>query len=149
MSLDNPPAGTQGNDNPSGVLTRAEERLSVSLPVRISGRVRLVKYVETETVTHTVEVRRERLRVEESNEPSTDSTDQGPALAEVSPYDWQQDEFEVILHEEQVEIIKRVVAVETVHVRTSIITTDQAVSADLAREQIELASEPGRLDGAR
>ncbi len=130
-------------------ITLSEERLRVSLPVRISGRVRLVKYIETETVTQTVEVRREKLRIEESDEPSTDGTDQGPALAGAAPYDWQQDEFEVILHEEQVEIIKRVVAVETVRVRTRIITTDQAVSADLGREQIELVSEPGPVSTAR
>lgn len=74
----------------------------------------------------------------------TDSTDQAPARTDVLPYRWQQEEFELVLHEEQVEMIKRVVAVEKVRVRTRIVTTDQAVSADRTREQAELVTKQGR-----
>lgn len=123
------------------VITLSEEQLRVSSPVRVRGRVRLIKYVETETVTQTVQVRREHLRVEVPAEELA-GTDQPiqTASADNSDYSWLPQEFEFVLHEERVEMVKTVVGVEKVHVRTRIVTTDQPVSAELGREQIELST---------
>ena len=138
---------TPGSPSSPGVMagpeaiTLSKERLTVSLPVRVSGRVRLIKYVETETVTQTVEVRKEKLRVEESPAELTgDDQLTQTAPEDGSAYSWQPQTFDLILHEERVEIVKTVVAVEKVKVRTAIHTTDQTVSADLSHEQIELSS---------
>lgn len=138
---------TPGSPSPLGemaspdVVTLSEEQLRVSLPVRVSGRVRLVKYVETETVTQMVEVRREKLRIEEAaDEPAENDLSAERSAADLSSYSWQQQDFDLILHEEQIEIVKTVVAVEKVQVRTRILTTDEAVSAQVGHEQIELTS---------
>lgn len=139
---------TPGSPNSPGetefpdAITLSEERLRMSLPVRVSGRVRLVKYVETQTVTQTVEVRRERLRVEESAKQLCDDQPNQTAPAEGLAYSWQPQDFDVVLHEERVEILKTVVAVENVHIRTRIVTADQALSVELGREQIELSTSP-------
>jgi stress response protein YsnF len=52
-------------DNDSDpVLTRSEEELWIATVRREAQRARLTRYVETETVTKTVEVRHEQVRVE-------------------------------------------------------------------------------------
>ncbi len=135
-----PEPGRCSADDPADVTLFAE-RGQISLPVRVFSRVRLVKYVETETVTHTVEIRRERLRVEEVPQPLQDGTDtEQPATTGLS-YDWQPQSVDIVLHEEQVEISTRTVPVERIQVRTRVVTTDTAVTADLQREDIELSSE--------
>ena len=143
MSVEDRAVPTPATDSLEA-MTLSEERLRVALPVRVSNRVRLIKYVESETVTRTVEVRREKLRVEELAEADLGN---GPTPAAAQPYDWQQPDFEVILHEEQVEITKTVVAVEKIHVRTRVVSTDAVVAADLGQEQVELESTPAETVG--
>jgi stress response protein YsnF len=74
-------------------MTRSEEELRVGTTQRERGRVRLRKYVTTETVEQAVPMRRERVRVQ--REPITDANldaaTSGPDISEV--------EHEVVLHE--------------------------------------------------
>jgi uncharacterized protein (TIGR02271 family) len=76
-------------------MTRSEENVTIGTRDEERGRVRLRKWVETEHVTETVPVRKEKAVVE--REPITDENiDQvadGPAISE--------EEHEVVLHEER------------------------------------------------
>src|SRR5689334_13456323 len=105
-------AGTAGRDT-SGpttddAMTRSEEELNVGTREREAGRLRLRKWVETEPVQTTVEVRREKARIE--REPITDANVgdamDGPAISE--------EEHEVVLHAEEPVVEKRVVPKERV-----------------------------------
>lgn len=62
----NHPYGRQPSDapQPDAVITRSEEELRIITHRREAQRARLIKYVETEPQTRTVEVRHERVRVE-------------------------------------------------------------------------------------
>jgi len=112
-------------------MTRSEEEVRVGTQQREAGRVRLRKYVVTEQVTQTVPVRREEVRVE--REPITDAnvgdaTD-GPAISE--------EEHEVVLHEEEPVVEKRVVPKERVRLDKDTVTDEVEVSEEVRKEQIE------------
>lgn len=65
----NSPAGAAGA---RGVeVVRSEERLRFRTDVKVSGRALLRKYIVTETVTQTFQVRHEAVRVE--HKPLTDA----------------------------------------------------------------------------
>jgi uncharacterized protein (TIGR02271 family) len=109
--------GTVGHDT-SGpttddAMTRSEEEVRVGTQSQESGRVRLRKYVETEHVTQTVPVRKEKAVLE--REPITDANvDQaldGPAISE--------EEHEVVLSEERPVVQKEAVPVERVRLGMS------------------------------
>lgn len=71
----NPPDGQAPE---SGVVvTRSEEELRIITRRRETQRARLIKYVEPEPQTSTVELRRERVRVE--YEPISEGWRTGPA----------------------------------------------------------------------
>ena len=116
-------------------MTRSEEELRVGTAERESGRVRLRKYVVTEQVQQTVPVRREEVRVE--REPITDgNVDQaldGPAISE--------EEHEVVLHEEEPVVEKRVVPKERVRLEKDSVTEDAQVSEEVRKERIEAEGE--------
>jgi len=128
-------AGTVGHDT-SGpptddAMTRSEEELRVGTTQRETGRARLRKHVVTEMVTKTVPVSREEVRIE--REPITDAnrgqaTD-GPDISE--------EEHEVVLHEEEPVVEKRVVAKERVNLGKETVTEDQEVSEEVRKEQID------------
>ena len=113
-------------------ITRSEEQLQVGKQTVETGRARLRKYVTTETVTQTVPVSHEQVRLE--REPITDgnrgSAMSGPAISE--------EEHEVVLHEDVPVVQKDAVAVERVRVDKAAVTDQQQVSADVRKEQIEL-----------
>lgn len=110
-------------------ITRSEEELLVERTFRPHERVRLVKRVVTESITQTVELRREELRVERE---TLDEGERGGALgARAQP-------LEIVLHEEQVLIEKRVVPRERVRVTKQLITEQRPLSAELRREKIVL-----------
>ena len=116
-------------------MTRSEEEIAVGTTAREAGRARLRKYVVTEHVQTTVPVRREEVRVE--REPITDAnigdaTD-GPAISE--------EEHEVVLHEEQPVVEKRVVPKERVRLDKETVTEEQQVSEEVRKEQIEMEGE--------
>lgn len=124
-------ADATGTD-PTGAMTRSEERLNVGTQNVQTGRARLRKHIVTEQQTVTVPVQHEELRVE--SEPITDANataaTEGPALSE--------EEHEVTLSEERVVVNKETVPVERVRVGTETVTEQQEVTEDVAHEEIEL-----------
>lgn len=123
------PDGTDG----AMVVTRSEEELLVGRTWRARERVRVRKRVVSETMTYTVEVRREELVIERE-----------PASGSAVPHDQPSDDdagLEIVLHEEQVVLEKRVVPRERVRVRKERITEERAVSADLRREEVDIQAE--------
>ena len=132
------PAGDHDDDghdtsgpNTDDAMTRSEEELRVGTAERETGRVRLRKYVVTENVTRTVPVRREEVRLE--REPITDANrDQALSGADIS-----EEEHEVVLHEEEPVVEKRVVAKERVSLGKETVTDEREVSEEVRKEQIE------------
>jgi uncharacterized protein (TIGR02271 family) len=116
-------------------MTRSEEELRVGTETRERGRVRLRKYVTTETQQVTVPVRREEVRVE--REPITDATS-GPAISE--------EEHEVTLREEEVVVEKRAVPKERVRLDTETVTDERQVSEEVRKEQIQVDGDQDRLN---
>jgi len=113
-------------------MTRTEEQLQVGTQTRETGRARMRKYVVTEQVSQTVPVRKEQARL--VSEPITDANRgeamSGPAISE--------EEHEVVLHDEVAVAEKEAVPVERVRLDTTTVTEQETVSADVAKEQIEL-----------
>ena len=113
-------------------MTRSEEELRVGTTQRERGRVRLRKYVTTETQQVTVPLQREEVRVE--REPITDANlgdaTSGPAISE--------EEHEVTLHEETPVVDKRAVPKERVRLDTETVTDERQVSDEVRKEQIEV-----------
>jgi uncharacterized protein (TIGR02271 family) len=136
--------GTVGHDT-SGpttdeAMTRSEEELRIGTQREEAGSARLVKSVETEQVTETVPVERERAVV--SREPITDANVgqamDGPAISE--------EEHEVVLTEEQVVAEKQAVPKERVRLDKEVVTEEQTVSEELRKERIETE---GGVEGDR
>jgi len=127
--------GTVGRDT-SGpetdeAMTRSEEELRVGTTQRESGRARLRKHVVTEMVTKTVPVQREEVRIE--REPITDANrDQATSGADIS-----EEEHEVVLHEEEPVVEKRVVPKERVSLGKETVTEEREVSEEVRKEQID------------
>jgi len=112
-------------------MTRSEEELRVGTAQRETGRARLRKYVVTEMVNKTVPVQREEVRIE--REPITDANrDQALSGADIS-----EGEHEVVLHEEEPVVEKRVVPKERVSLGTDTVTEEREVSEEVRKEQIE------------
>jgi uncharacterized protein (TIGR02271 family) len=113
-------------------MTRSEERLRVGTTSQEAGRARLRKWVETETVSQTVPVSRERAVLE--TEPITDANigdaTSGPAISS--------EEHEVILHEEVPVVEKTVEPVERVRLGTETVTEQQTVTEEVRSEQIDV-----------
>jgi uncharacterized protein (TIGR02271 family) len=133
--------GTTGTVRPEGhdtsgpttddAMTRSEERVEVGTASREAGRARLRKYVETEQVTQTVPVSRERAVIE--TEPITDanvgSATEGPAISE--------EEHEVVLHEETPVVQKTTEPVERVRLGTEEVQSEESVGTEVRKERIE------------
>jgi uncharacterized protein (TIGR02271 family) len=112
-------------------MTRSEEELRVGTERRERGRARLRKYVVTEEVERTVPVQREEVRVE--REPITDANvDQAMDGPEIS-----EEEHEVVLHEEEPVVEKRVVPKERVRMEKDTHSDDARVSEEVRKEQID------------
>jgi uncharacterized protein (TIGR02271 family) len=121
-------------------MTRSEEELRVGTTSRERGRVRLRKYVTTETQQVTVPVQREQVRVE--REPITDANlaaaTSGPAISE--------EEHEVTLFEETPVVDKRAVPKERVRLDTDTVTDQRQVSEEVRKEHIEVDGDHDRLN---
>jgi uncharacterized protein (TIGR02271 family) len=113
-------------------MTRSEEQLRVGTERREAGRARLRKYVVTENVTKTVPVSREEVRVE--REPITEANRgdayDGPAISE--------EEHEVVLHAERPVVEKEAVPVERVRLDKETVTSNETVSGEVRKEEIEV-----------
>jgi uncharacterized protein (TIGR02271 family) len=128
-------AGTVGRDvsgpETDEAMTRSEEELRVGTRQREAGRARLRKYVVTEMVTKTVPVQREEVRIE--REPITDANrDQATSGADIS-----EEEHEVVLHEDDPVVEKRVVPQERVRLGKETISEEREVSEEVRKEQID------------
>ena len=112
-------------------MTRSEEELRVGTTHRETGRARLHKYVETETVQETVPVEREEVRVE--REPITDENIEqamrGPDISEA--------EHEVTLHAEEPVVEKRTVPKERVRLDKETVSDEETVNQEVRKERIE------------
>jgi uncharacterized protein (TIGR02271 family) len=119
----------QGADT---AMTRSEEELRVGTARRERGRVRLRKYVVTEEVTRTVPVQREEVRLEREpiTDANVDAATSGPELSEA--------EHEVVLHEEEPVVEKRVVPKERVRLDTDAVTDEREVAEEVRKEQIDV-----------
>jgi len=113
-------------------MTRSEEELRVGKASREVGRARLRKHIVSEQVQTTVPVKREEIRIE--REPITDQN-AGPAMdgPELS-----EEEHEVVLHEEEVVVDKRVVPKERVRLEKDVVTDEAQVSEELRKEEVEI-----------
>ncbi len=111
-------------------MTRSEEELRVGKTPRERGRVRLRKWVETDHVTRTVPVARERVRIERKpiTEDNVDEAMSGPEISE--------GEHEAVLHEEQVVVDKQVVPKERVRLDKDQVVEEVEVSDEVRRERI-------------
>ena len=136
---DRDPSGDTGQDtsgpNTDDAMTRSEEEVAVGTRTKEGGKARLRKYVVTEQVTKTVPVRKEMATLE--TEPITD----GNVDAATSGKDISDEEHEVVLSEEEVVVDKNVVAKERVRLGTETVTTDQEVTEEVRKEQIETEGE--------
>jgi len=136
---------TEGHDT-SGpttddAMTRSEERLDVGTTSQEAGRVRLRKYVTTETETRTVPVRKERAVVE--TEPITDTNlDRATSGPEIS-----EEEHEVVLHEEVPVVEKTVQPVERVRLGTESTTEQETVSEEVRTEHVEAEGDVEKRGG--
>jgi uncharacterized protein (TIGR02271 family) len=121
-------------------MTRSEEELRVGRQTRERGRVRLRKYVTTEQkqVTQTVPVRREEVRLE--REPPADAD----ADVETGGPEGTDAGSEVVLHEEQPVVEKRVVPRERVRLDKEVVTGEEQVTGEVRKEQIDVEDDSGR-----
>ena len=133
--------GTVGHDT-SGpttdqAMTRSEEHVQVGTTSQEAGRARLRKYVETEQVTKTVPVSKERAVLE--TEPITDANvgdaTEGPAISE--------EEHEVVLHEEKPVVQKTAEPVERVKLGKETVTDEHTVTEDVQKERITTDGDVG------
>ena len=127
--------GAQGYDT-SGpttdeAMTRSEERMRVGTASEETGRVRLRKYVVTETVQQSVPVSHEEVRLE--REPVTEANIgqamDGPEISE--------EEHEVTLHAERPVVEKEAVPVERVRLAKEQVTGEETVSGEVRKEHID------------
>jgi uncharacterized protein (TIGR02271 family) len=127
-------SGQTGDD----AMTRSEEELQVGGQTRERGRVRLRKYVTTDEVTQTVPVRREEVQLEQvpPADADVDAAAGGPEEADSG--------HEVVLHEEQPVVEKRVVPRERVRLDKEVVTGEEQVTGEVRKEQIDVEDDSGR-----
>ena len=125
------PVDPPGED---ATLTLSEERLHVGVERVETGRARLRKYVVTGTVTQTVAVSHEELRiVREPLEPGTPGL---PAVTELS-----EEEHEVVLSAQRPVVEKELVAVERIRLETETVPGEETVREQVRKEQVEVMTD--------
>ena len=113
-------------------MTRSEEELAVGTAKQERGRARLRKYVVTEQVQTTVPVQREEVRLE--REPITEANRD----AALSGSDISEAEHEVVLHEEEPVVEKRVVPKERVRMTKDTEVDERTISEEVRKERIDV-----------
>jgi uncharacterized protein (TIGR02271 family) len=121
-------AMTSASTEPSGTMIRSEEELRVRLRRR-ARRVRIKRYVVTDYVTTTIPVRREELRLEEALVDEASLT-APPALPG--------DGWEMVLHQEEPVVSRRVVARERIRLHVQTVTEHRRISGEVRKERIEV-----------
>jgi stress response protein YsnF len=112
-------------------MTRSEEELVAATRTREAGRVRLVKYVETEHRNVVVPIRHERAKLvtEPITDENRDEALRGPDIRE--------NVHEETLYEEEPVVGKRTVPKERVRLEKETKTEQRQVGADLRKERIK------------
>jgi uncharacterized protein (TIGR02271 family) len=128
----------EGAEAPMTEITRFEEQMRINTERHEAGRVRVRKWVETETVERTVPVSHEEIRVD--REPITG----GRADPKVTIGEEDQ---EIILYEERPVIAKETVPVERVRLRTEQVQDEQTIRGELRKERIEVTRDDGTRAG--
>ena len=111
-------------------VTRSDEELDITTHRRESGRARLVKYVETETVVRTIPVRREQTRIEYA--PAVEDAGDLPTGAGGAEARW------MVLYEEEVVVRTRWVARERVRLSVHAVVEQREVTETLRAERVEI-----------
>ncbi|MGP4029307.1 PRC and DUF2382 domain-containing protein [Actinomadura sp. 3N407] len=124
-----PQSAREGAEAPMTEITRSEEQMRIGTERHESGRVRVHKWVETETVERTIPVSHEEIKID--REPITG----GEPSADVS---LSEDDQEIILYEERPVVAKETVPVERIRVRTEQVQDEQTVRGELRKERIEV-----------
>jgi uncharacterized protein (TIGR02271 family) len=133
---------TVGHDtsgpNTDDAMTRSEERMSVGTEQVQTGVARLRKFIVTEQVTQTIPVSHEEIRVvhEPITEANRDDALRGADLSE--------EEHEVVLHAERPVVTTETVPVERVRLATETVQSEQEVTREVRKEQIEQVSDDVR-----
>ncbi|MEV6411390.1 YsnF/AvaK domain-containing protein [Kribbella sp. NPDC051718] len=109
-------------------MVRSEEQLRAGTETVETGRVRLQKHVVTEEQQITVPVSHEEVRV--VREPVT-GTDPGTGKI-------QEDEREVVLHEERPVVAKETIAVERVGLETETVHEEQQIKDTVRKERVDV-----------
>ncbi|MGI8699843.1 MAG: DUF2382 domain-containing protein [Nocardioidaceae bacterium] len=128
---------TRGDDD---AMTLSQERMEVGTQSQEAGRARLRKYVDTENVTQTVPVTKERAVLE--REPITDAN-VGDAT---SGPDFTESEAEVVLHEERPVTEKVAEPVERVRLGTEQVQTEETVTGEVRKERVEVDGDVSDTD---
>lgn len=127
--------GHPDTDN-AGYLVRSEEHLRVSTVQVRARRVRLEKFVVTETRTITVQVSREEVRLVDVD-LGDDPTDELTPVAAGDDGRW------LTLSEERVAITTEVVPVERVRLGVYAVTEQHDITDTVRHEQVQLDQLPG------
>ena len=114
------------------VVTRSEQRLAVQTQVTATERVTVSTYVVTEEVTRTFTLRRQEIRVDRH---SLDDAVPAPSAESGAFVD---SEHEIVLYGEEPVIDIRVIPVERVRISKYSATHFTEVSAELAREHVDV-----------
>ena len=132
---DQPTTTPSRSDGPVEVI-RSEEALQVGKRRR-ARRVRLKRYVVTDYVTKTIPMQREEVRLEEEpvDGPTPGEPTGQPGGGEAAATE---EGAEVLLHEEEVVVQKRVVPRERVRLTKEVVTQDQPLSAEVRKERVEV-----------
>jgi uncharacterized protein (TIGR02271 family) len=134
MTAEQAPAGERMADDTtseipeSDWLIRQEERIQVGKELLETGRVRLHKYVDVESIEQPIHLFREEYEIERipisGDEKISGSVGEGIQ--------------EVVLHEERAVLRKEMVPVERVRLRTRRVQEDSTVRDEVHRERIEV-----------
>jgi uncharacterized protein (TIGR02271 family) len=119
---------TRGTTDAARATTQQDTATNRTGTRDATGRARLRKYVTTETVTRTVPVQREEVRIE--REPIAEE-DRGMALNRPDSDD------EIILHEERVIVTKETVPVERVRIGTETVTDEVTIREKVHKENLD------------
>ena len=120
------PRADDGYEVDEAALTRREEELQVGTHTETTGKVRLRKYVTTEMETVTVPVQKERIVVERTPASGTSTGDIADEAVEME------------VHEDVIDVDKRVVDKETIRAGKERVTETEKDRTELRKEQVEI-----------
>lgn len=136
-STTRPDLGTrpgEPSDSAAGTewLTRSEERFVVNLRPAETGRVKLHKYVDTESVQETISVYHEEYEIERIPVSADDQRPSG---------DIAEGEQEIMLHESRPVVSMETVPVERIRLSVRKVEEPKTITGEIRKERIEIESD--------